>query len=69
MLYDKHTLVELDRLAELRQLTEERRRNAAALPQPRPFITRKLAGWAGPLLHAWGHQLEAYSQNCPAPVS
>lgn len=68
MLYDKHTLVELDRLAELRQKAEEKRQIAAATPQPHPFIARKLAGWAGPLLHTWGHQLEQYSQNGPSPA-
>ena len=43
--YDKHTMVELDRLAEQRQLAEERRRFAAATAQPRPLVARKLAGW------------------------
>jgi len=69
--YDKHTMIELDRLAEQRQLVEERGRLAAATAQPRPLVARKLAGWVGPLLHTWGHQLEQYSYNCscPAPVS
>lgn len=68
LLYDKHTMVEMDRLAEQRQITEERRQFAAAPAQPRPLIARKLAGWVGPLLHSWGHQLEQYSHNCPCPA-
>ena len=67
--YDKHTMVELDRLAEQRQLAEERRRFAAATAQPRPLVARKLAGWVGPLLTTWGNQLEQYSHNCPCPAA
>ncbi len=60
---DKHVRVELERLAEQQQHVVEMRMVAAATP--RPTVVRKVAGWLGPRLTAWGTQLEAYSHNIP----
>lgn len=61
---DKHVRVELERLAEQQQNVAETLRFAAAVPQP--TVTRKVAGWLGPRLTAWGSRLEAYSHRTPS---
>jgi len=60
---DKHVRIELERLAEQQQSMAETRLLAAATP--RPVVVRKVAGWLGLRLTAWGTQLEAYSRNIP----
>jgi hypothetical protein len=60
---DKHVRVELERLAEQQQSMAEARLFAAATP--RPVVIRKVAGWLGLRLTAWGTQLDAYSRNTP----
>ena len=66
LLYDKHTMVELDRSSDHSPIEFVSAASAVLTPQLPPLVARKLAGWVGPLLHTWGHQLEQYSHNCPA---